>query len=379
MSGVMATRGTRPANRRALILDAAATLFAQRGYEHVSVRDIADAVQVGPSALYRHFPGKEHILAEVLSSALDGFRAEIDASSNREECLAALSAFILDHRDAGVLWQRESRHLPAGTSPRVQAALRDVRDAFAAAVSSTGETSAATTAALAVLLSPAFTRSDLARSQHEELLAELAERALRTPIAANAPERPRGPGRPRVSPRARLVSSAMRLFAAGSYAGVSVEELAADVGLATGSLYSHLPTKQDLLVIALTHADGHLQLGLDRILAETADPRTALHRLAASYAEFAMGHPDIVDALVTEVHNLPAEQARAMRGEQRAYVDEWSHLLQEVHPALTSAAATITVQAALSACNDLARNPSVRTREDAESLAARVCLSVLDA
>lgn len=379
MSGVTTARGTRPANRRALILEAATALFAERGYEHVSVRDIADAVEVGPSALYRHFPGKEQILADVLSSVLDGFRGRIEAAADRETCLAALASFSLDQRDAGVLWQREARHVPDGAAPRVHAALRDVREAFGRAVSTTGESGAATIAALAVLLSPAFTRPDLPRAQHEALLVQLAERALHTPIAVSAPERPPAQGRPRVGPRARLVSSAMRLFAAGSYAGVSVEELAADVGLSAGSLYSHLPTKQDLLVIALARADGHLQLGMDHILAETADPQAALRRLAASYAEFAIAHPDLVDALVTEVHNLPTDKARAMRGEQRAYVDEWSHLLAEVHPELSPAAATVTVQAALSACNDLARTPSVVRRVDAEELTARICLAVLDA
>ncbi len=47
------------------ILEAAVTLFAQRGYHGVSVRDITGVVGVMPSALYAHAPSKEHVLAEL--------------------------------------------------------------------------------------------------------------------------------------------------------------------------------------------------------------------------------------------------------------------------------------------------------------------------
>ena len=55
-------RGTRPRNRREQIRSAAAALFYERGYEQVSVADVAESVNVGPSALYRHFSGKSELL-----------------------------------------------------------------------------------------------------------------------------------------------------------------------------------------------------------------------------------------------------------------------------------------------------------------------------
>jgi AcrR family transcriptional regulator len=57
---------TRPPNRRELILAAATELFAARGYEYVGMSEIAEEVAVQPSALYRHFAGKEQLLAEIL-------------------------------------------------------------------------------------------------------------------------------------------------------------------------------------------------------------------------------------------------------------------------------------------------------------------------
>ncbi len=103
--------GRRPANRRALIVAAAIDLFAAHGYEKVSMGDIADAVAVGPSALYRHFPGK----AELLTASIETLAIDLDAlapSKGPPEILRALATFAIDNRQAGVLWQRESRHLP---------------------------------------------------------------------------------------------------------------------------------------------------------------------------------------------------------------------------------------------------------------------------
>ncbi len=48
------------------ILKAALTLFAQRGFQGVSVRDIAQAVELTPPALYAHFSSKQEVLEAIL-------------------------------------------------------------------------------------------------------------------------------------------------------------------------------------------------------------------------------------------------------------------------------------------------------------------------
>ncbi|HUY46387.1 MAG TPA: TetR/AcrR family transcriptional regulator [Streptosporangiaceae bacterium] len=60
------TEATAPVTRRAEILSAAAKLFAQRGYHGVSIGDLGRAVGLTGPALYRHFRGKEALLAEML-------------------------------------------------------------------------------------------------------------------------------------------------------------------------------------------------------------------------------------------------------------------------------------------------------------------------
>jgi len=49
------------------ILDAAILLFSERGYEGTSMKQIAQAVGLTESAIYRHFKGKEDLLAEIIA------------------------------------------------------------------------------------------------------------------------------------------------------------------------------------------------------------------------------------------------------------------------------------------------------------------------
>ncbi len=58
-------------DRRSQIIDAAARLFAEFGYEATSVRQIADEVNILPGSLYHHFATKEEMLHDVMRANLD--------------------------------------------------------------------------------------------------------------------------------------------------------------------------------------------------------------------------------------------------------------------------------------------------------------------
>jgi AcrR family transcriptional regulator len=60
-----------PSHRRQEILDAALDLFADRGFQGTSVRDIARAVGVNEATLYHYFPSKAAILDANLDVLLE--------------------------------------------------------------------------------------------------------------------------------------------------------------------------------------------------------------------------------------------------------------------------------------------------------------------
>lgn len=93
-------RSRAKATRRRAILDAAATLFAERGYNGVSIEDLGTAVGVSGPAVYRHFAGKQAVLASVLVGVSEGLaeggQHVLNANPDALSALAALIEFHVD-------------------------------------------------------------------------------------------------------------------------------------------------------------------------------------------------------------------------------------------------------------------------------------------
>ncbi|MFF2052278.1 TetR/AcrR family transcriptional regulator [Leifsonia sp. NPDC058194] len=93
-------RSQAKADRRAALLDAAAGLFADRGYNGVSIEDLGSAVGVSGPAVYRHFASKQAVLAALLvgvsESLLDGGTTVEQDSGDPAGALRALIAFHVD-------------------------------------------------------------------------------------------------------------------------------------------------------------------------------------------------------------------------------------------------------------------------------------------
>ncbi len=104
----MATQEERRAETRALLLDAAAELFATRGIEASSIDAIAAAAGRTSGAVYGHFGGKEGLLAALLEAWVDDVSAvigaELLAATTLDERLAALWRNVADPPSGGTRW-----------------------------------------------------------------------------------------------------------------------------------------------------------------------------------------------------------------------------------------------------------------------------------
>lgn len=81
------------------ILDAAESLFTERGYKAASIREIARACGVTNAAIYYHFPDKESLFAEVMQRHAQRLgdcmtRAGEAAETPRKKVIAILSAYM---------------------------------------------------------------------------------------------------------------------------------------------------------------------------------------------------------------------------------------------------------------------------------------------
>src|SRR5579875_4020550 len=124
------------------LLEHAARLFAEKGYDAASMRDIAEEVAVRPSSLYHHFPSKERILFEICYSFQRDFNLEVlpELRADRPPAMAIRAAIRTEILFSNRRWSqvrvasRERRSLPKELQAPINALRREYRDAMAATI-----------------------------------------------------------------------------------------------------------------------------------------------------------------------------------------------------------------------------------------------------
>jgi AcrR family transcriptional regulator len=96
----MTLRSRAKADRRQALLSAAAELFARSGFNRVSLEDLGASAGVSGPAVYRHFNGKQAVLAALLIGVSDdllrGGLAVVASADDDESALRGLVAFHVD-------------------------------------------------------------------------------------------------------------------------------------------------------------------------------------------------------------------------------------------------------------------------------------------
>jgi len=116
-----------PRRRAAEIIEAAAQVFAERGFHGASTQDIADVLGIRQASLYYYFASKEFALEQVCARGTEGYveaASAIAAGSGTaaEKVLRLLEAHLspmLDRAAFVMVFQRERRHLPKESRRRV--------------------------------------------------------------------------------------------------------------------------------------------------------------------------------------------------------------------------------------------------------------------
>jgi AcrR family transcriptional regulator len=128
---------TDPASPKGMVLDHAARLFRDRGFERTTVRDLAREVGILPGSIFHHFQSKDEILRIVMRESiilnLARVRAALAEAHGPVESLRALieSELWAINGDTGEAWTvlvREWRSL----SDAGQANILELRDEYEA-------------------------------------------------------------------------------------------------------------------------------------------------------------------------------------------------------------------------------------------------------
>ncbi len=131
-------RERKKARTRRAIADAAARLFAERGYEQVAVSDVARAAEVSEQTVYNYFRTKEQLVTDRDQEVQQELGRRIRAREPGTTPAAAIRDFVLDsvegiRRIPAGQWRGELGFL-AAISPTVRRLALEASDRQASAV-----------------------------------------------------------------------------------------------------------------------------------------------------------------------------------------------------------------------------------------------------
>jgi AcrR family transcriptional regulator len=123
------TRSAPTPDLRDACIVAAQEVIAERGIENLSLRDVARKLGVSHQAPYKHYPSRDHLLAEVMRRCFQRFATHLDARPRFEDPEQDLDSLGLQYLTYAQQHPLEYRLMFSTTWPDAAEQLGLVRDA----------------------------------------------------------------------------------------------------------------------------------------------------------------------------------------------------------------------------------------------------------
>jgi len=132
--------------------------------------------------------------------------------------------------------------------------------------------------------------------------------------AERADPAPRNPAAETAARRSRMLAAAIELATAGGYEAVQMRDVAARAEVALGTLYRHYPSKDHLLLAALTEQAEALRDRISLRPPEGPDAATRTADVLRRASRALARRPELTAALVTALTAAEPDTAEAKRG-----------------------------------------------------------------
>lgn len=249
------------------LLDAAYALFAEVGFNGVSVRDIAARVGISHASVLRYYPSKDAILLALLDR---WERANHDWADEHPELTYEELVVALAHRNASLPGYGELFSALAGeATPEQHPAhghfvrrYRDLREEVSASRRDASKVVAGLWDGLQIM-SLYLTEIDVAAELEAFFARDAAERRPWPDpdpgdFQLGQEPTPLGYARGRQK-RAQIVEEATTLFAQRGFLATSLSEIASRVGVSKSTLLHHIGSKDSLLRSVIAERDRRIE------------------------------------------------------------------------------------------------------------------------
>ena len=136
------------------------------------------------------------------------------------------------------------------------------------------------------------------------------------------------------SPRGKLLSAAARLFRSHGFDRTTVRDIAREVGIQSGSLFHHFPTKEDILFAVMVEVIRFNTARLQGAIEGLSEPVAQLRALVRSELQSIVGDTgEAMSVLVYEWRCLSEVHQRETLALRAVYEQLWLTVLEQLRAA----------------------------------------------
>jgi AcrR family transcriptional regulator len=147
----------------------------------------------------------------------------------------------------------------------------------------------------------------------------------------------------------KILAAAGTLIGRRGYHAVSMTDIGQKAGITGSGIYRHFDGKSAILVALFDEIMDGLIAQQASQLEDAADPAATLRRVVDGQVQFVVQRRELAPVYYSEIQSLPRDDQMRLRRKQRLYLEEWVHLVREVHPDIDDALARTLVHAAVGA------------------------------
>ena len=126
-----------------------------------------------------------------------------------------------------------------------------------------------------------------------------------------------------------LYEEAALLFKEKGYPASSVRELAERVGIEPSSIYSHVRSKEELLVKICMDTAHYFSEGMNKVINSTGDPIEKIEKLVDLHVDAVRVLPSSVTVFTDEWKHLPEDAKEEFISIRNSYQSQWLKILRE--------------------------------------------------
>lgn len=128
--------------------------------------------------------------------------------------------------------------------------------------------------------------------------------------------------------RADVVAAAGRLFAERGYHGTSMRDLGKELGLLGSSLYSHVESKQDLLVEVVEEGARLFEASAEKALGEGGSPGDRMTALISGHVDVVLDNLDVARTFLNEARMLDSVQRQRVLSARDHYEEAFRSVIR---------------------------------------------------